>query len=72
MRALFAVIIAINSLLRRAGAVSAETVIFVCRGYETVTGITPYDRSNCDQEEQKPEGAEAVPEVGRNSWMPTG
>ena len=35
--------------------------ILVCRGHETITEITSYDRSNRDQEEQEPEGAEAVP-----------
>jgi hypothetical protein len=35
--------------------------ILVCRGHETITEITSYDRSNCDQEEQEPEGAEAIP-----------
>nr|WP_254223663.1 three-Cys-motif partner protein TcmP [Burkholderia multivorans] len=33
----------------------------VCRGHETITEITSYDRCNRDQEEQEPEGAEAVP-----------
>ncbi len=33
----------------------------VCRGHETITEITSNDRNNSDQEEQEPEGAEAVP-----------
>jgi hypothetical protein len=32
----------------------------VCRGHETITEITSYDRHNRDQEEQEPEGTEAV------------
>ncbi|WP_408143107.1 SOS response-associated peptidase family protein [Paraburkholderia strydomiana] len=41
---------------------SSEPVrILVCRGHETITETTSYDRSNREQEEQEPEGAEAVP-----------
>jgi len=42
-------------------AFSEPVRILVCRGHETITEITSYDRSNRDQEEQEPEGAEAVP-----------
>ncbi|OXJ22561.1 EscU/YscU/HrcU family type III secretion system export apparatus switch protein [Burkholderia sp. HI2714] len=41
---------------------SGEPVrILVCRGHETITETTSYDRSNCNQEDQDPEDAEAVP-----------
>ncbi|CAN0621699.1 protein of unknown function [Burkholderia multivorans] len=32
----------------------------VCRGHETITELTSYDRCNSDQEEQESEGTEAV------------
>ncbi|AOJ63164.1 hypothetical protein WJ32_12300 [Burkholderia ubonensis] len=32
----------------------------VCRGHETITELTSYDRCNSDQEEQESEGAEAA------------
>ncbi|MBU9147479.1 hypothetical protein KTD26_34005 [Burkholderia multivorans] len=51
--------------IQNAGLGSALTVgpvrFLVCRGHETITEITSYDRCNRDQEEQEPEGAEAVP-----------
>ncbi|MCO1382036.1 hypothetical protein L0Y87_07160 [Burkholderia multivorans] len=40
---------------------SGPVRFLVCRGHETITEITSYDRCNRDQEEQEPEGAEAVP-----------
>jgi hypothetical protein len=40
----------------------AEPVSFlVCRGHETITEMTSYDRCNSEQEEQEPKGTEAVP-----------
>ncbi|REG48592.1 hypothetical protein B0G80_4841 [Paraburkholderia sp. BL6669N2] len=48
-----------NQILPR--AMIMEPVRFsVCRGHETITEITSYDRSNRDKEEQDPEGTEAV------------
>ncbi|SOT42238.1 transposase [Burkholderia cenocepacia] len=32
----------------------------VCRGHETITELTSYDRCNSDQEKQESEGAEGV------------
>ncbi len=65
--------LALSELARREGntvLVSGKPELFtdfqepvrflVCRGHETITEITSYDRSNSDQEEQEPEGAEAV------------
>nr|WP_253196927.1 hypothetical protein [Burkholderia cenocepacia] len=44
-----------------ATGVAGPVRFLVCRGHETITEITSYDRCNRDQEEQEPEGAEAVP-----------
>ncbi|CAD9220555.1 transposase [Burkholderia cenocepacia] len=34
--------------------------LLVCRGHETITELTSYDRCNSDQEEQGSEGTEGV------------
>lgn len=47
--------------MRSTASMGEPVRILVCRGHETITEITSYDRSNRDQEEQEPEGAEAVP-----------
>ncbi|WP_080401692.1 DUF4214 domain-containing protein [Burkholderia cenocepacia] len=47
--------------LDRAIRATGPVRFLVCRGHETITEITSYDRCNRDQEEQEPEGAEAVP-----------
>lgn len=34
--------------------------LLVCRGHETITELTSYDRCNSDQEKQESKGAEGV------------
>jgi hypothetical protein len=51
----------VSGLLAKKAGSHEPVRILVCRGHETITEITSYDRSNRDQEEQEPEGAEAVP-----------